>query len=305
MLILTSNRPLKLPRSTLLSILGFFCLLSKARGVSGSLCVAQLADGTGADRDFIAHIMPVVSSLGFCSSSAQDVYSANEMTAVVAQIVGNNQVSSLHNTKRTLDPGRSLHQNRKMRWFELYPIGRLLGHGVPYNDTIFLVDIYGGQCDNLRTFKARFPYLPGRMVLQDIPVVVEGASSSESRIEVMSHILFDPQALKGARAYLFGSVFQNWPDHICRQILRNTIAAMASDHSCILIMDFLHDPNSCFNQTSYGFRMDSIGAGVVRTEVQWKDLLSSAGLRITGIWNQDPGMETLIEGVPAGRDGAR
>ena len=44
--------------------------------------------------------------------------------------------------------------------------------------------------------------------------------------------------------------------------------------------------------------MMSIGSGVERSERQWRELLDEAGLEITGIWNSNPGMESVIEAVP-------
>lgn len=51
-------------------------------------------------------------------------------------------------------------------------------------------------------------------------------------------------------------------------------------------------------QASLDIQMTSIGAGVERSEGQWRDLLHSDGLEIDGIWNQSPGMESVIEAVP-------
>lgn len=103
----------------------------------------------------------------------------------------------------------------------------------------------------------------------------------------------------GARAYYFRAIFHDWPDAICQQILRNTVSAMVADYSRILIVDFvLPDTNVPLFQASLDIQMMSIGAGVERSERQWKDLLQSVGLQITGIWNQSPGMESVIEAVP-------
>jgi hypothetical protein len=51
-------------------------------------------------------------------------------------------------------------------------------------------------------------------------------------------------------------------------------------------------------QAALDIQMMSIGAGVERTERQWRNLLDSVGLEITGIWNQSAGMESVIEAVP-------
>lgn len=183
-------------------------------------------------------------------------------------------------------------------WFDVYPVERLLGHGIPYKDTIFLVDIGGNQGHDLSKFRREYGHLPGKLVLQDLPDVIKGVSGRDSAIDVMGYSFLDPQPVKGARAYYFRAIFHDWPDHICQAILRNTMSAMASDYSRILIVDFvLSDTETPLMQASIDIQMMSIGAGVERTERQWRKLLESVGLEITGIWNQGSGMESVIEAV--------
>jgi hypothetical protein len=187
----------------------------------------------------------------------------------------------------------------KPMWFDVYPVERLLGHGVPYEDTTFLVDVGGNKGHDLRKFRKQYGHLPGKLVLQDLPDVVKGVSDRDTAIDVMGHSFLDPQPVKGARAYYFRAIFHDWPDHICQVILRNTISAMARDYSRILIVDFvLSDTKTPLMQASIDIQMMSIGAGVERSERQWRKLLESVGLEITGIWNQSPGMESVIEAVP-------
>ncbi|KAJ5585608.1 uncharacterized protein N7459_005408 [Penicillium hispanicum] len=192
----------------------------------------------------------------------------------------------------------SRRQGRPM-WFDMYPVERLLSPSAPCQDTVFLVDIGGNQGHDLSRFRQTYSHLPGRLILQDLPKVVEGASGREAGVEAMGYSFLDPQPVKGARVYYFRSIFHDWPDHICQQILRNTIAAMVADYSRILIVDFvLPDTNAPLMQASLDIQMMSIGAGVERSERQWRDLLQSVGLEITGIWNHNPSMESVIEAVP-------
>lgn len=184
-------------------------------------------------------------------------------------------------------------------WYDIYPVERLFGDAVPYKDTVFLVDIGGNQGHDLGKFRREYGHLPGRMVLQDLPRVVERVDGESAGVEVMGYNFMDPQPVKGARAYYFRSIFHDWDDQISRKILRNTVSAMAPDYSRILIVDFvLPDTNTPLMQASLDIQMMSIGAGVERSERQWRDLLHSAGLEITGIWNQSPAMESVIEAVP-------
>lgn len=183
-------------------------------------------------------------------------------------------------------------------WFEIYPVERLLGHAVPSLGTVFLIDIGGNQGHDLSRFRQRYSHLPGKLVLQDPPDVVNGVSGREAGIDVMGYNFLDLQPVKGARAYYFRAIFHDWPDRICQQILRNTVSAMVPGYSKILIVDFvLPNTETPLMQASLDVQMMSLGAGVERSERQWRDLLGSVGLEITGIWSQRPGMESVIEAV--------
>lgn len=79
----------------------------------------------------------------------------------------------------------------------------------------------------------------------------------------------------------------------------NTASAMAQNYSKLIIVDFvLPDVNVPLFQASLDIQMMSIGAGVERSENQWRELLSSAGFEIVNIWRNNPGMEAVIEAVP-------
>lgn len=74
---------------------------------------------------------------------------------------------------------------------------------------------------------------------------------------------------------------------------------MNSEYSRIIIVDFvLPDTNVPRMQSAMDIQMMSIGAGVERSKKQWVDLLASVGLKINGIWNSNPALESIIEAVP-------
>ena len=51
------------------------------------------------------------------------------------------------------------------------------------------------------------------------------------------------------------------------------------------------------------FNMMTLGAGMERTEAQWKELLESVGLETQEIWRGEGETESIIEAVPAIRNG--
>lgn len=73
---------------------------------------------------------------------------------------------------------------------------------------------------------------------------------------------------------------------------------MNAQYSRIIIVDFvLPDTNVPRMQSAMDIQMMSIGAGVERSKKQWVDLLASVGLKITGVWNSNPALESVIEAV--------
>jgi hypothetical protein len=91
-------------------------------------------------------------------------------------------------------------------WWNWYDIqGRLLDG---YNDKksdVLLVDVGGGKGHDLQVFHERFAANhSGSLVLQDLPVVIEGiqGDSLDSRITKMGHDFFEPQPVKGESFYI-------------------------------------------------------------------------------------------------------
>lgn len=68
-------------------------------------------------------------------------------------------------------------------------------------------------------------------MVQDLAkVVIDGPShvpeEYRQRISFMEHDMFQEQPVKDADVYFFRSVFHNWPDKYCVQMLRALIPAM-------------------------------------------------------------------------------
>ncbi|KAJ5786949.1 uncharacterized protein N7503_012161 [Penicillium pulvis] len=184
----------------------------------------------------------------------------------------------------------------KPNWFDVYPLKRLIDGAIPLQDAAFLVDVGGNEGHDLGNLYARYSRPPGRLILQDLPKMVKNVD--RQGIDTMAYSFLDPQPVKGARAYYFRAIFHDWPDRICQRILLNTISAMNAQYSRIIIVDFvLPDTNVPRMQSAMDIQMMSIGAGVERSKKQWVDLLASVGLKINGIWNSNPALESIIEAV--------
>ncbi|KAJ1561231.1 hypothetical protein HK405_004538 [Cladochytrium tenue] len=105
-------------------------------------------------------------------------------------------------------------------------------------DTPLFLDIGGGVGHQALALKTRYPGLVGRVVLQDLPPVIELAKGLEQPgfdgIEVMPHDIFTEQPVKGSRVYYLRNVLHDWPDHACIQILQNLNPALGPD-SVVLV----------------------------------------------------------------------
>ena len=94
------------------------------------------------------------------------------------------------------------------------------------------------------------------------------------------------------------SVLHDWSDDESRKILRQLIPAMEKGYSKILINEnIVPNIGACWKTTALDFVMMALAASAERTEAQWRALLESVGLKVTGIWTVGWGTESLIEAV--------
>ena len=70
-------------------------------------------------------------------------------------------------------------------------------HAPEHPDGVLFVDIGGGRGHEVQNFIRKFPDAKGRMVLQELPDIVQQVEPSDG-MEVMVHDFFTPQPLKGA-----------------------------------------------------------------------------------------------------------
>ncbi|KAL4914334.1 S-adenosyl-L-methionine-dependent methyltransferase [Aspergillus aurantiobrunneus] len=167
-------------------------------------------------------------------------------------------------------------------------------------DDVLLVDVGGGVGHDLSEFRRKWPNLPGRLILQDLPEVIDQAKAQNqataTAIEPMGHDFFSEQPIKGARAYYMHSVLHDWTNADCRRILSNLVPAMKPGYSKILINEnVIPSTNAYWETTSLDIIMMADFASQERTEKQWHELVGSVGLKIVKIWTRRRGVESLIE----------
>ncbi len=188
-------------------------------------------------------------------------------------------------------------KGRKSEWFEFFPATEKL-HVTSPEDTL-LVDVGGGLGQVLIAFKEKFPSIPGKLVVQDLPGVVESIVDLPAGIQAMPYDFFKPQPVKGARAYYLRAVLHDWPDKQSLQILGRVKDAMAKDSILLINEVLLPDSNVSMLSAQIDLEMMNMGA-LERTESQFKVLLEKAGFEFVKIWRpevEDQLTGTVIEAV--------
>ncbi|EAW11089.1 o-methyltransferase [Aspergillus clavatus NRRL 1] len=189
------------------------------------------------------------------------------------------------------------HQGRPS-WmdFGFYPVPSL-AEGVADND-VLIVDMGGSLGHDLSELRRKWPDLPGRLIIQDLPDVISQTKTLQlhSTIEPTVHDFFTEQPVKGARAYYMHSVLHDWADEDALKILRNVVPAMKPGYSKVLINEnVIPSTNAYWETTSLDMIMMANFASQERTENNWHRLVNAAGLKITKIWMARRGVESLIE----------
>ena len=83
-------------------------------------------------------------------------------------------------------------------WVDWFPVQQQLLDGFKADEeAVLLVDVAGGRGHDIALFKNKFPQAPGRLVLQDLPRVIDDVENLHEGIERCSHDFFTPQPIKG------------------------------------------------------------------------------------------------------------
>lgn len=109
-------------------------------------------------------------------------------------------------------------------WHEVYPMAGILGSGARTDpEAVLLVDVGGNSGHEAVSFHEKHPEVPGRIVLEDLPCVIENVrkSGQPKDLELIEYDFFTPQPVKGM--YLHSAFTQERVDD--RQALAHTISA--------------------------------------------------------------------------------
>lgn len=84
-------------------------------------------------------------------------------------------------------------------WLDFFPVESQLIQGFcDDRDAVIFVDIGGAGGHECQALRQKYPHLPGRVVLQDLPDVIEKFKAHKTTgVEAMAHDFFEPQPVKG------------------------------------------------------------------------------------------------------------
>jgi hypothetical protein len=183
-------------------------------------------------------------------------------------------------------------------WVEAYPAAEKLRIDDP--ERVLFVDVGGNLGHQVRKFAEAYPSLPGKLVLEDFPDVVNAAKDAPESIVRLGHDFFKPQPdlVRNAKAFYLRMILHDWPEKQAKIILKNIVDVMAED-SVILINDVvLPERGIGLFEAQMDWHMMQLGA-LERTEKQWTALVESVGLEVRKIWweKESLGRRGLIECV--------
>jgi demethylsterigmatocystin 6-O-methyltransferase len=93
-------------------------------------------------------------------------------------------------------------------WLDFYPFDQQIIRGFETSDpnSVILVDVGGNIGHEILEIKRRYPSIPGRAILQDLPSTIDQVGPKEE-FEAMSHDFFTPQPVQGMHCQLFRRLF--------------------------------------------------------------------------------------------------
>lgn len=193
-------------------------------------------------------------------------------------------------------------------WHDVYPIeDRLLDSSNEVNPAdIILVDIAGSQGADLIRFATS--YMPNvkeqRLVLQDLPGIIESVDRSQSlpeTIKTVSMDFFKQGPVSGARAYFMHSVLHDWADPEAVQILERMRPILKQNTpdgrkpKLLLNENVLPNKGAKMQPAALDLMMAALNSSFERSEDQWRKLLDTAGYRINEIFMRTGVDEAIIE----------
>ncbi|CAG8981319.1 hypothetical protein HYALB_00005119 [Hymenoscyphus albidus] len=170
-------------------------------------------------------------------------------------------------------------------WVDWYPVQKQILDGAESDGTL-LVDVGGGKGHDLIQFHEKFP--GNKLVLEEIPQVVENLRDSEQVFESVVYDFFTEQPLKNARVYFYHHILHDWADTKCLEILAGLKPAMKPGYSKLLLHEMIIPETKASGfHSMLDLTMMVFNAGMERTASQFTTLLEKAGFEVVKIWTPE------------------
>jgi hypothetical protein len=196
---------------------------------------------------------------------------------------GNERLAHAFNQTMVMQKGAD-----EMEFATMYPAAERLA--IDDAERVLFVDVGGGMGHQVQRFSERYPDLKGKLVLEDLPIVVKHALDLPSSIEKVGHDFFTPQpaSIKGAKAYYLRMILHDWPEMQAKKILGHIRDIMARDSVVLIHEAILPETGVGIMDARLDWHMMNLGA-LERTEKQWSELAEGVGLKVNGIWREEKG----------------
>ncbi|KAF9891654.1 hypothetical protein FE257_003666 [Aspergillus nanangensis] len=165
-------------------------------------------------------------------------------------------------------------------WLTWFPVEERLVEGFEGGDQeVLFVDVAGGRGHDLKDFCERFPQAKGRVILEDLPHVLDEALPIPG-VERVAFDLFQPQPIQGARVYYLKFILHDWSHDQCHQILRQIHQAMRPGYSKLVIEEFILPEKDCpMLSAMWDWEMMVFCNSMERSRAMWEKLLDGAGFQ--------------------------
>ncbi|GAB1314336.1 hypothetical protein MFIFM68171_04546 [Madurella fahalii] len=172
----------------------------------------------------------------------------------------------------------ALRRQVELSWLTVYPV-REETAGLSDPERPLFVNVGGGIGHQCAQFREKYPDIPGRVILQDLPDTVAMALRTPG-VENIAHDMFQPQPVKGAKFYFMRGVPHNHPPHRVKLLFERIREAMAPDSILLVDETVLPDTGVGFIAASIDLTMLGAFASMERTEAEWRALAKDAGLEL-------------------------
>ncbi|KAL9106097.1 MAG: hypothetical protein Q9227_008842 [Pyrenula ochraceoflavens] len=169
-----------------------------------------------------------------------------------------------------------------------------------YSSGTVFVDIGGGVGHQCQAFLAAYPQFHDKIILQDLPHVLEHAPN----LEGVSKMPWDfstgkGQPVQNAKFYYLRNILHDFPHSYCRTILDHVKRAMGPDSKILIDEIVLAEKNVHWRAAQLDILMMTTLGAAERTRAQWDRLLGEVGMRIELVLTYaEPMGDSVIVAVP-------